>query len=73
MPATSTKEKSIPLSILPHPVRIILPRIKLLPHTRGEDMLVPLVPPSIHDFREIRVIIDAFQITICGRHLTGVI
>ena len=69
----SRKEKRIPLRIAPHAPRVILPRIELLPHARGEDMLVPLVPPAVDHFRHVRIVVAAFEAGVerCGRARGG--
>lgn len=57
----SRKEKRVPLRIAPHAPRVIFPRVELLPHARGEDVLVPLVPPAVDDFRHVRIVVAAFE------------
>lgn len=56
----SREEKGIPLCVSSHALGIVSARIKLLPHARWENMLVPLVPSPIDDLGEVGVVLGAF-------------
>ena len=65
------KEESIPLAILLPTVGIILRWVKVRPHAHGIDVLVLLVPPTIDDFHQTRVAVEAFQLGVWD--LSGVV
>jgi hypothetical protein len=65
------KEESIALSILLPAVGIILRWVEVRPHTHRVDVLVLLVPPTIHDFDQTRVAVEAFQLGVWD--LSGVV
>lgn len=58
---TSSEKESIALSILTSILRIILARIEFFPHAGRKNVLVALIPSSIHDFGEIRIIAAPFK------------
>lgn len=62
MPARLRREEErIPAQVLPHLGRVILLRVKVLPRTRGEDMLVPRIPPPVDHLCHQRVILRALE------------
>ena len=58
------EEHGIAQPILPGPQRIIPRRIEVLPHTRGIDVLVPLIPAAVDDFGQARVVVVAFEVGV---------
>ena len=58
--SNSREEEGISPRVRPDFALIFLPRIVFLPDARGEDMLVPLIPPPIHHFGKARVVIHTF-------------
>jgi hypothetical protein len=55
------KEERIPLTVLLPTIRIIFRRIKVLPHAHGIDVLVLLIPPTVHNFEQSRIAVETFQ------------
>ena len=58
------KEESISLTIFLPAIRVILRRVEIRPHAHGVDVLVLLVPPAIHNFQQVRVVLEAFELGI---------
>jgi len=47
--ASPAQEVCVPQGVLPHSGRIVLRRIKVLPNTSREDMLILVIPSAIND------------------------
>ena len=67
------KEKRIAVRVLGDLFAKVLVRIKVLPDTRREDVLVPLVPSPIDDFRHVRIVLEPFQLFYGERVLLGIV
>lgn len=60
----SRQEKRIPLSILSLCSGKVLLGGELCPYTGWENMLVPLVPPPIHDLGQCGIVVEPFELLI---------
>jgi hypothetical protein len=58
------KEEGIPLAIFLPAVGIILRWVEVRPHAHGVDVLVFFVPPTIDDFDQTRIAVEAFQLGV---------
>ena len=68
--ATSSgrEEKRISFTVFLAAVGVVFRRVKVFPHAHGIDVLVLLVPPTVHHFEQSRVAVEAFQVGVwdCG-------
>jgi hypothetical protein len=59
-----SKEKGVALGILLDSIGIILLWIILLPRTHGIDMLLALVPTTVHNLCSQRIVMEAFELFV---------
>lgn len=58
---SSSEEESVSANVPLYSILVVLVCIELLPHTGREDVLIPLVPTSVHHLGKGRIIIRAFE------------